>query len=266
MTTAPARATDQRPIVVAGAGIGGLTAALALAATGFSVVVCERTETLSVVGAGIQIAPNAGRILAGLGLEPAMAAAAIEPPAIAIANGVSGRHLTTIPADAFRERYAFPYRVIHRADLQALLVEAVARTPTIALHLGTTVEVAEARADGIDIRIGRAGGGETIEAAALIAADGVRSWLRELVVAGARAASAGRTAWRAVVPADAVHGPAATGNVGLWLGPDAHLVHYPVTQGRAVNIVAIIEEPWDEPGWDAPGWKGRPPRPTRPSR
>ncbi len=147
-----------------------------------------------------------------------------------------------VPAAAFRERYGFPYRVIHRADLQSLLADAVARTPTIALRLGTSVAGASEAADGLSVHLTRDRGNETVEAAALIAADGVRSALRAFVPGAAPARPTGRTAWRArrarrwrppVIDAAAV---------GLWLGPDAHLVHYPVAHGTAVNIVAIVEE------------------------
>ncbi len=253
MPIAPARESDRQPIVIAGAGIGGLTAALALAAVGFRVVVAERAEALSEIGAGIQIGPNAGRVLARLGLGPAMSAASVEPRAISVHSGASGKLLTSIPASAFRQRYGFPYQVIRRADLQSILADAASRSSAITLHLGATVQEPVALADGLSVHVARSNGSKTIDAAALIAADGVRSSLRELLPGAARAKPAGRTAWRALVPADTASSFVDAACVGLWLGRAAHLVHYPIAQGTTVNIVAVIEDAWDQPGWNAPG-------------
>src|SRR5438552_9744519 len=118
---------DSRAVVIAGAGIGGLTAALALAAKGFRPLVVERAAAASEIGAGIQLAPNAGRVLAALGLDAEVAAAALEPDAIDVMNGLRGRSLASVPGGAFRTRYGFPYRVIHRAALQGVLADAAAR-------------------------------------------------------------------------------------------------------------------------------------------
>ena len=253
MPAAPSKASERRPIVVAGAGIGGLTAALALAAAGFHVVIAERTEELSEVGAGIQIGPNAGRVLARLGLDKAMAQAAIEPEAIDILNGVTGRRITSVPDSAFRRRYGFPYRVIHRADLQSVLAAGCRRVPAIRLHLGTIVEDSKPQADGLLVRLKRSGGGEVVQATALIAADGVWSSHRESIRGSAGPKPIGRTAWRALVAADVVGGFTSMKRVGLWLGPNAHLVQYPVAQGAAVNLVAVVEEAWERPGWNTHG-------------
>lgn len=245
--------SEQQPIVIAGAGIGGLTAALALAAAGFRVELAERTEALSEVGAGVQIGPNAGRVLAGLGLDAAMAEAAIEPQAIDILNGITGRRLTTIAGSAFRQRYGFPYRVIHRADLQSLLAAAVARTPAIRLHLGTIVEGAQRQANGLLVSLKRGEDSDTLPASTLIAAEGVWSAHRQTILDGAIPKPTGRTAWRALAPAGLVTGLADMRRVCLWLGPNAHLVQYPVARGTAVNLVAVVEEIWHRPGWSGNG-------------
>ena len=253
MPAAPSTRSERHAIVVAGAGISGLTTALALAAAGFRVIVVERREELSKIGAGIQIGPNAGRVLARLGLDKAMAQAAIEPEAIDILNGISGRRLTAVPGKTFRRRYGFPYRVIHRTDLQSVLAAAVARMPAIHLHLGTTIAESKLQSDSLLIRLKRQGGGEVVQAAALIGADGVWSAQRETIPGGAEPKPIGRTAWRALIPADVAPTFIDMTRVGLWLGPDAHLVHYPVAQGSAVNIVAVVAEAWDKPGWNVPG-------------
>lgn len=227
--------SERRTIAIAGAGIGGLTAALALARAGFGVTIAERARALSTIGAGIQIAPNAGRVLAQLGLEAAIAARATELEAIVIRSGRHGGTLAAIPAAAFRDRTGMPYRVIHRADLQAVLVEAVRAEPAIDLRLGTE-------------------GGAIHNAEATIAADGVWSSHRDAMAGAARAAPSGRTAWRATVPVAALPEGARADAVGLWLGPGAHLIHYPVGGETAVNIVAIVEDASsDDRAWSAPG-------------
>src|SRR6185503_5134910 len=121
---------------IVGAGIGGLTAALAIAKAGFPVVICERADELSEVGAGIQLSPNAGRVLADLGLEEAISAVAVEPTAIDVRSGTSGQLLVSLDLSDFPSRYGVAYRVLRRADLQAALVSAVARQPSIELRLG----------------------------------------------------------------------------------------------------------------------------------
>jgi len=246
-------AGDRRTIVVVGAGIGGLTAALALAAADYRVVVAERSEHLVEAGAGIQISPNAGRVLAGLGLDAGIAWLAAEPAAIDIRSGRSGRLLTSVPAAEFHSRYGFPYRVIHRADLQVVLRTAVEQRPDIALLLGATVSDVVPVADGCVVTIARGGGQEAIEVAAVIGADGVWSELREQVRGPDPARPVGRSAWRTLIAAAELPPAATADRVGLWLSNDAHLVHYPVAKGRTVNVVAIVEEDWSEPGWSAAG-------------
>lgn len=244
---------ERRDIVIAGAGIGGLTAALTLAAHNFRVIVCEHAAKLSEVGAGIQISPNAGRVLKALGLDGAIAAAAIEPTSIDIRSGPSGRLLSSIPVAAIRERYEFPWRVIARAQLQAVLAEAVNQNSRIELRLGTTVtdfiDGSDELLIGTQTREGR-----TIQPAiALIAADGVRSDLRQKISGASLAKPIGRTAWRATVPTRTVEHVIPDMRTGLWIGPEAHLVHYPIADGRMVNIVAIVPEKWTGVGWSEPG-------------
>ena len=243
---------ERQAIVIIGAGIGGLAAALALAAVGYHIVVVERSDHLNEAGAGIQIAPNAGRILARLGLEKAIAASAIEPEAIEIRSGSSGNLITAIPCAEFRARYGFPYHVIHRADLQNILASAAAAHPDIDLELGATVPQYMTHGDGFLVRIQKPTGIDVVPAVALIAADGVWSTFREKIAGSAQPEPTGRTAWRAVVPADTARDLVAMNRTGLWLGPDAHLVHYPVTQGTAVNIVAIVDELWEKKAWHTP--------------
>jgi salicylate hydroxylase len=246
---------ERQTVVIAGAGIGGLTAALALSRGGYGVVIVERAAELSEAGAGIQVAPNAGRVLGWLGLDAAIAAKAIEPAAIEIRNGDSGRTVGSVRGAAFRERYGFPYRVIHRADLQAILVGAVRADPAIQLRLDSTIAERLDQDDGVLVRVRRSGGTDVVPAVAIVGADGVWSATRDTVVGSVGPSPSGRTAWRAIVPADIARDLVVMDRVGLWLGPEAHLVHYPVAGGAAVNIVAIVEEAWEKRGWSAVGDK-----------
>jgi salicylate hydroxylase len=243
----------ERPtILIIGAGIGGLTTALTVARAGFHVVICERASELSELGAGIQVSPNAGRVLAGLDLDDAIRAVAIEPEAIDVMSGVSGARITSLPVGTFLSRYGFPYRVIHRADLQAILVAAVRKAADITLLLGTTVDAIFAREGDSFVRL-KGPRGEVVQAAAVIGADGVWSTTRDQIAGSLGPVATGRTAWRTTIPRDNVPEGVPANRVVLWLGPYAHLVHYPIAGGAAVNVVAIVEENWDKPGWNARG-------------
>jgi len=249
----PAKGNEPRTIVIVGGGIGGLTAALALARAGMRAIVAERADHLSEAGAGIQISPNAGRVLAELGLDAKLAAAAIEPAAIEIRSGADGRVLTSVPGAKFRSRYEIPYRVLQRADLLHVLADAVEANPNCTLHYAASLAQTLPQGDGFLARIQTAGGIDVVPAAAIIGADGVWSSLREKIANSGRPQSTGRTAWRAVVPADVARDLVPMDRVSLWLGPDAHLVHYPVAQGSAVNIVATVREELPKAAWSSPG-------------
>lgn len=254
MAALPHRRSGERPaIVIVGAGIGGLTAALSLSAAGFRIFIAERADHLSEVGAGIQLSPNAGRVLAGLGLERAIAAAAIEPTTLEVRSGTGGQLLVAVPIATFRQRYGFPYRVIHRADLQTILANAIAADPCIALECAATVADILPQPDGQLVRIRSARGVDVVPAVAIIAADGVWSTFRQRIAGSATPQATGRTAWRALIAADSARDLVAMDRTALWLGPHAHLVHYPVAKGAAVNVVAIVEERWDKSGWSAVG-------------
>lgn len=240
----------ERPvIVIVGAGIAGLTAALTIADTGFDVVLVERSAELLEIGAGIQLSPNAGRVLTSLGIDDAVAAAATVPDAIVVRDGGSGRILTSLTTAAFGRRYGFPYRVIHRADLQSVLADAVRHRPGIRFVLGAEIDDVLFRDDTLYVRIRTREGSEIVAAAGLVGADGVWSQVRTRIPGTSHAKPTGRTAWRTVVPADIAPAGAAMDKVGLWLGPGAHVVVYPVARGAALNVVAIVEEPFDRHGW-----------------
>ncbi len=241
-----------RNVIVAGAGIGGLSAALMLAQSGFRVTLLEQAGQLSDTGAGIQLSPNATGILIALGLGERLRADAFVPEAVALKTA-SGGWLTRIPLGAEAERrYGAPYWAIHRADLQAALLEAVRASPDIVLRLGTRVEDFIPHAKGLSIACWRGAIAAEEHGIALIGADGLWSGLRSRLGQPAPEFRQ-RTAWRALVPADAVDEEFRAPDVQLWFGPNAHVVHYPVKGGRLINIVAIVNDDWAERGWNAAG-------------
>jgi salicylate hydroxylase len=243
-----------RTVVIAGAGIGGLTAALAIARQGFRVCVLEAAERLEEIGAGIQLSPNASRILIALGLRDRLTPYAVAPEELKVMDAASGRVLTRAALGVEAERrYGAPYWMIHRGDLQAVLCEAVKTEPGISLQLGAKVEHFTLGENGVTITAHRNAQPIEERGVALIGADGLWSTLRNQLGHHAVPRFAHRTAWRALVPAEAVEPEFSTPAINLWLGHDAHLVHYPVKAGRLVNIVAILRDEWDQPGWSAPG-------------
>ena len=241
-----------RPIVIAGAGIGGLTAALALAAKGFRIVLLEKAERLQEAGAGLQLSPNASRVLIDLGLLPRLAPHLVMPGAVSIMSVRSGGEVARLPLGAADAEA--PYWLIHRADLQAALLAEVAATPGIDLRLGSPLRDFEV--DSAGVAVGSGDGGEAIRAAALIGADGVWSAVRQRLFPAIRADFSGLIAWRGTVDIRQLPDGLAQGHVQLWMGPKAHLVAYPMSSGTRVNVVAILPGDWHQPGWSAPGDAG----------
>lgn len=239
-------------ILVVGAGIGGLTAALCLAAAGFGVTVADRVEALSEVGAGLQLSPNASRILCDLGLRPALDAVAVTPDALRIHSARAGGEVARLPLGAaVASRFGAPYWVVHRADLQATLAAAVAAHPAIELRLDSPLDRIETVGRGVAAHIRTAGRAEIVRADLVVGADGVWSKLRTGLLGGPPARYSGRYALRATIPIDETP-PSLRRTSGIWMAPRAHLVHYPVRAGRELNLVVITEGAWEEEDWSAP--------------
>ncbi|MDB5504752.1 MAG: monooxygenase [Tardiphaga sp.] len=243
-----------RTIVIAGAGIGGLTAALALAAKGFRIVILEKAERLEEAGAGLQLSPNASRVLIGLGLQTRLAPHVTIPDAVSIMSARSGDEVIRLPLGtngALRD--SAPYWLIHRADLQAALLAQVRQTPAIELRLGCGFEDFAVHAAGVTVGQRHGVAREQEPALALIGADGVWSAVRQQMFPDAQPTFAGLIAWRGTVDARQLPKELTPSRVQLWMGPKAHLVAYPMSAGQQINLVAIMPGAWNRPGWSAPG-------------
>lgn len=239
--------TTNRPLLIAGGGIGGLTTAIALDREGIESHILERSTFAEESGAGIQLGPNATRILQRLGVLDALEPQTFRPEAVWLFDGRNGKKLATVPLGAFaQKRYGAPYITAHRADLHEALRTVAAASAHVSLTPDFTVS-----------RIGDENGvtltgsnGETRHACALVGADGLWSTVRGWVAPGLTPSFTGATAFRSLVPRDALPEPFSAPIVGLWLGPRSHLVHYPVRGGEAVNIVAVTEQGAKEEGWN----------------
>ena len=242
-----------RTVIVAGAGIGGLTVTLALKRNGFRVIVLEQAERLQETGAGIQLSPNAARLLIELGFADRLRPHVVVPQAVRVLNAKNGREIVRIPlGETAAQRYGAPYWIIHRGDLQAVLSAAVAQELDISLKLGMRMEDFVTHPNGVTVsaRSGTTAWNEFGHA--LIAADGLWSMSRERLGFREPPRFSGRVAWRALVPAAEVPPEFREPMIHLWLGADAHLVHYPVKGGKVINIVVITADAWNAEGWSEP--------------
>ena len=234
-------------IAVAGAGIGGLAAALALAEVGCTVEIFERAQVLAPIGAGVQLSPNATIVLGRLGVLDALRPAAVEPSEVLMRRARDGAVLARVPLGPVA-RYGAPFLAVLRGDLQAALLSRVAAHPGIALHLGR--DVARYAAQGSAVGIQFADGAAPLAADGLVGADGIRSAIRHQLTGADDARAPTRAAFRAVVPREAVDAEALLPRSVLWLGRRAHLVHYPVAGGRSVNVVGIVDDATARPDGD----------------
>ncbi|MDB5508282.1 MAG: 3-hydroxybenzoate-6-hydroxylase [Hyphomicrobiales bacterium] len=226
-------------ILIVGGGIGGLCAALALGQSGWSIRVLEQAPQFGAIGYGIQLGPNVFPMLSRLGVAEAVRAASVLPGNVWMFDALTGGPVTRVRTDmAFRERFGAPYIVIHRVDLHNILVEACRKSPLIHLDEDASVTGYEDRGDHVVVSTRD---GRTIEGAAVIGADGLRSRIRTQIMGESEPVPTGYVAHRTIVPIEKAPKNIPLDDVVLWAGPGFHIVHYPLRNGTIFNIVAVFE-------------------------
>ncbi len=244
-----------KQILIAGGGIGGLAAALAASRAGWQVGLYERAGQFTEVGAGVQLGPNVVRRLQAFGLLEALHAVAAFPERLVVRSARHGGQLAGLRLGAdIAARYGAAYATVHRADLQALLLAAVQGRPGVQLHLGHTATGLAQQGGGVQLQLLAEGAAQpaSAEGEALIGADGLRSAVRGALLGETPARASGHLAYRAVVRQDALPAALRSQLVTAWLGPQLHVVHYPVRRGELLNVIAIHhgQAPADLHGWD----------------
>ncbi len=235
-------------IVVVGAGIGGLTAALALQKRGFRVQVIEQAQQLGEIGAGVQISPNGNRVLAALGLAAPIAAVASEPLGKRVRLWNTGQTWSLFDLGAVsRERYGFPYLTLHRGDLHRTLADGVRAQDADAIRLG--IHVDELRFEGEQVVV-CSRGADIATADLVIGADGVHSPVRHRLFGDDAPRFSGIVAWRGVIEAERLPDHLRQPYGYNWVGPGAHVIHYPMRNNKLVNLVAAVERS----GWEVESW------------
>ena len=244
-------------ILIAGGGIGGLAAALACARAGTQVQLFERAAAFGEVGAGIQIGPNVTRILHQWGLAERLAGVAAFPTHLQVRHAGTGHELGVLTlGPAAVQRYGAPYATVHRADLHQLLLDAVRAQGAADLCLGRGLTVFSQTRSEVSVQTPQ---GERFEGDALIGADGLWSAVRQWLLDDGMPRVTGHLAYRAMVPQATLPEHLRSQHVTVWMGPDLHVVQYPVRQGEWLNVVGIVHAslpiapdgvPMSVQGWD----------------
>ena len=232
-------------VAVVGGGIGGLGAALSLFRAGFDVHVYEQARALREVGAGIQVSPNASRVLHGLGLADELAKLGVRPDAHHQRRWNDGRTLLKTPlGDTVIKAFGFPHYQSHRADVLSMLIAAF---PADRLHIGHRLVAFTDRSDRVNVEFEN---GTRITTDALIGADGIHSTVRRLLFGPANPNFTGCVAYRGLIPAERIKSLNVEVNAQMWIGPGKHFITYYVAGKRLLNIVGIAEQnTWTGESW-----------------
>ncbi len=248
-------ATDFSPsadIIVVGAGIGGLVAALALVQRGVSVRVVEQAGELKEIGAGIQLSANATRVLYQLGLGDQLSAIEAQPEGKEVRLWSTGQRwrLFDLGVESIA-KYGYPYVTLYRADLHKLLAEALQQRSPGCLQLGARCVASRQFHDHVEVTLEN---GSRITGALLIGADGVHSMVRQQHIALDNPVFSGFVAWRGVIPSENLP-ERLRAPIGVnWVGPGAHVIHYPLRRGELINFVGIVErDDWQVESWTERG-------------
>jgi len=236
------------PVLVVGGGIGGLAAARALSLKGRRVHVIEQAAEFSEIGAGLQLAPNALRCLDRLQVLDEVSRDAVFPRQLLMMDALSGERITAVAlGDAFRDRYGYPYAVMHRSDLHAHLLRACWDSPLVTLENNRSVAVIE---EGEGTARAHCSDGSVYEAELLLGSDGLHSRVRRALGDEAPPVCEEYVAYRGTVPTARITEAAGTDSMVGWCGPEMHLIQYPVRRGELFNQVAVFRSPAYKPDSD----------------
>jgi salicylate hydroxylase len=225
-------------LLIIGGGIGGLAAALACSRVTAEVELFESAKEFNEVGAGIQLGPNVVKILDEWGLTQALQAVAAFPDLLQVRSATSGRELAVLRlGDRTVQRYGFRYATIHRADMHALLLADLRTRGNVQLNVGSEVVAFEQNDSGVGLEVAS---GRQVRADVLIGADGVWSRTRQQLLGDGTPAATGHLAYRALVPQNSLPEKLRSQRITVWLGPQLHVVQYPVRGGDWLNVVAVV--------------------------
>jgi 2-polyprenyl-6-methoxyphenol hydroxylase-like FAD-dependent oxidoreductase len=243
--------SSQPSVIVAGGGIGGLSAAMGLARTGAKVTVLEQADTFGEIGAGIQIGPNGFHAMDYLGVGKTCRERAVYIDNLIMMDGLSGEEILRAPVgEQFRKFMGNPYAVIHRADLHSAFLDACRASPNVTLINKERVVSYENTPSGVRAKTAA---GNVYEGDALIGADGIRSAIREQMTGGDPLRLSGHVAYRAVLPIEQMPEDLRWNAASIWVGPKTHFVHYPLQGWKTFNLVATFVTDLENVGSNEPG-------------
>jgi 3-hydroxybenzoate 6-monooxygenase len=236
---------DQKPVLIAGGGIGGLATAMGLAQKGIRSILLEKSSSLGEIGAGIQLGPNAFHAFDYLGVGEAARGMAVYIDQLRLMDALTAEEITHVDlGEAFRARFRNPYAVVHRGDLHGVFLRACQNSDPIELRVSSEVVGYEQDGSSVTVKIAN---GDRVTGSLLIGADGLWSNIRKQVTADGPPLVSGHTTYRSVIPTEQMPEDLRWNAATLWAGPKCHIVHYPLSGWKVFNLVVTYHNDAPEP-------------------